>query len=320
MMTSRSGRRLPFYVLDAFTDTPFAGNPAGVFLNADGLTDETMRRLAAELSLESAFVLAPDADGSHDLRLRFFTGTTEVPLCGHATVSALVALAHAGRVSTPRVSEPPARLRVATNAGVLAADLTAPGPEVTLFQAPPRFGLPLGADEMAEVAAALGMAPGEIAATGLPAQRVSTGSPFLFVPVATRGAVDRAPADLAAIARLSRAHESLGVYVFRVESNEGEDRAAPVSTWGRCFAPAAGLDEDPVTGSASGALGCFLVRHGVLPPAPGGTATFTARQGFAGGRGGSVHVSVETDERGEIRSVAVTGSALLVAEGEFAVP
>jgi PhzF family phenazine biosynthesis protein len=129
------------------------------------LTDETMRRLAAELSLESAFVLAPDPDGSHDLRLRFFTGTTEVPLCGHATVSALVALAHVGRVSTPRVSEPPARLRVATNAGVLAADLTAPGPEVTLFQVPPRFGLPLRADEMAEVAAALGMAPGEIAAT-----------------------------------------------------------------------------------------------------------------------------------------------------------
>src|SRR5262245_5230061 len=90
-------RRIPFFVVDAFTDTPFPGNPAGVFFDdaPANLTDAERMRLCAEVSLESAFV-TPDT-GDAAFRLRYFTGATEVPLCGHATVAAAIVLAHAGR-------------------------------------------------------------------------------------------------------------------------------------------------------------------------------------------------------------------------------
>ena len=76
------------YQIDAFTTTPFAGNPAGVVLAAEGMTDAEMLAVARELNnSETAFVLP--ADGSdHDVRVRFFTPTTEVPTCGHATIGA----------------------------------------------------------------------------------------------------------------------------------------------------------------------------------------------------------------------------------------
>lgn len=290
-------RRVPFFVLDAFTDTPFAGNPAGVFLDDQArLSDGAMRSLAAELSLESAFVLPARDASAADLRLRYFTSVMEVPLCGHATVAAITALAHAKKVTKNGT------VRAETNVGVLRVEVEQQsdgGVNVTLFQNPPTFGTVLAASAQLLVADALGCAVQEIAATNLPVQAVSTGSPWLLVPVAGRAVVDQAPGDLAAIAALSRRHETLGVYVFAIEEN---------ATWGRCFAPLAGLNEDPVTGSAAGALGAYLAHHSVLPGAQG---TFTARQGYAGGRGGNVRVSV-----GEA-GVSVTGAATLVAEGTF---
>lgn len=305
-------RSLPFFILNAFTDTLFAGNPAGVFFDDNAcLSDDAMRRLAGEVSLESAFVL-PAPNAAADLRLRYFTGTREIPLCGHATVAALTALAHAGRVPAGNVT-----LRVATPVGVLAAALARTatgGVEVTLYQNPPVFGPVLAQQEIAPVARALGCAPDAIAATGLPIQRVSTGTPWLFAPVASRAVVDGAPGDIMSIVRLSREHETFGVYVFVIERDE--ETGGPLATWGRCFAPVAGLSEDPVTGSASGALGAFLWAHGRLEAAKGadGLARFVARQGFAGGRGGRVRVAVGHN------AVAVSGSAVLVAEGTFRLP
>lgn len=310
-------RTIPFFVLDAFSDTPFGGNPAGVFFDdANALAAGEMRRLAGEVSLESAFV--SPAEGEADLRLRYFTGATEVPLCGHATVAALTALCHAGRVPAG------GSVRVATPVGVLRVDLAAGsdgGVDVTLFQNPPVFGPVLDAAEIVTVAAALGCAPGTLCPAGLPVQRVSTGTPWLLAPVKTRAVVDDAPADFAAVAALSRQHETFGVYVFTPP--EQDDKTGILSTWGRCFAPIAGLNEDPVTGSASGALGGYLAAHRRLPGPDGdGLARFVAQQGFAGGRGGTVRVAVgrAAANATSVDTVAVSGSAVLVAEGAFRLP
>lgn len=296
-------RHIPFFVLDAFTDAPFAGNPAGVFVDdAEELAPDEMRRLTSEISLESAFVLP--GDGDCDLRLRYFTSVAEVPLCGHATVSALIALAHAGRVPGEGA------LRLGTPVGILRAALSANGTNATLFQNLPVLGTPLDDASAREVLDALGCPR----AADLPLQVVSTGSPFLFAPVPDRASVDGTDRrDREAIVRLSRRHGALGVYVFAVERE-----ADGVTTWGRCFAPGVGLDEDPVTGSASGALGGYLAEQGMLMPDALEIARFTARQGFAGGRGGSVKVEIGL-ANGQITSVSITGSAVLVAEGAFRV-
>ena len=190
--------------------------------------------------------------------------------------------------------------------------------DVTLFQNLPTFGPALDGLEVAEVIAALGGGMEDVA-PDLPAQVVSTGSPFLFVPVTSRRVVDDAPRDLAAIADLSQRHGALGVYVFAVE--ETAEAAGATKTWGRCFAPTAGLNEDPVTGSASGALGGYLARHGRLRFTPSleegrEVARFVAQQGFAGGRGGAARIEIGR-RAGKAAHIAVTGSAVLVAEGTF---
>lgn len=306
---------IPFYVVDAFTREPFAGNPAGVFIDdAAHLTDDQMKKLAGEVHLESAFVTpAPPHAAPHvDFRLRYFTGVMEVPLCGHDTIAAAVVLHQSGRVpfvpgETRRV------LHFQTNVGVLRVEIeqaNTGGVRIILHQNAPEFG-PTINDALAELLLeALGAKAGD-AASGLPVEVVSTGTPWLLVPVQSRAVVDNAPADLEAIARLSQETGTFGAYVFTIEG-EGES----LQTWGRCFAPIAGLNEDPVTGSASGALGCYLARHGVLNVSPNGAAQFTALQGFAGGRGGTVEISVSRKADG-VLGVSVAGEAVMVAEGSF---
>ena len=81
-------RTLDGYQVDSFTTQKFKGNPAGVVLNADGLSDEEMLSIAKELNnSETAFIMSPDST-DHDVRIRYFTPKTEVPVCGHATIAA----------------------------------------------------------------------------------------------------------------------------------------------------------------------------------------------------------------------------------------
>jgi trans-2,3-dihydro-3-hydroxyanthranilate isomerase len=305
-------RKIPFYIVDSFTDTPFQGNPAGVFFNSDALlTEDEMRQLAGEVHLESAFVLPPDQPEAN-FRLRYFTGTTEVPLCGHATIAALTVLQEQGHLLAGQSQ------RTSTMAGVLEVAATESG-AVTLRQRAPEFGTPLTELEAQEITDALGYDRGSAGHPTLPIQRVSTGTPWLIVPVRHRANVDQTPTDFDAITALSDKHGTFGFYVFVL------DVAKTVSgdewnVWSRCYAPKAGLNEDPVTGSASGALGGYLAQHNVLSVSPVDTSHFTIQQGFGGGRGGTVSVRVERGENGEIGPVTIEGNALILSQGQFTLP
>jgi PhzF family phenazine biosynthesis protein len=312
-------KRIPFFIVDAFTDTAFQGNPAGVFLDDEGvLTPEACGTLCDEVHLESAFI-TPVGSADADFRLRYFTGTTrkvsssdpldlsvspiEVPFCGHDTVAAALVLVHTGRARAGTT------IRFVNNVGVVpveVADDGGGGVTATLIQTPQERGTPLTPSYTEEVAAALGCAPKDIMATGLPVQVYSTGTPWLYVPVRDRSSVDGSPADYDAITALSRRYGTFGIYVFAVEG---------ASVWSRCFAPIAGLNEDPVTGSASGGLGWYLTENNLLTPG----ATLTAQQGFGGGRGGTARIRVEGSAGGGGRPerITVTGAATLVAEGTF---
>lgn len=305
---------VPFFVFDSFTDTPYQGNPAGVFFDPDdSLTDEQMRRMAGEVSLESAFV--SPGEGDFRFRLRYFTGVTEVPFCGHATVAAATALVQKGKIPEGLPTAIDFATAVGTIRVVVSAGLAPDTPNIVLMQNPPEFRPPLGVSEIAEVAAAVGCAQSSIAFTGLPVRWVSTGTPWLLVPVGSRRDVDEAPASQEAILELSKRYETFGLYVFTVERQNADS----VTIWSRCFAPLAGLPEDPVTGSASGALGAYLVTHGVVPALPDiAPAEIIAQQGFAGGRGGTACISVFPREGSLLPTVR--GTAVRIAQGEIAVP
>ncbi|MEH6419937.1 PhzF family isomerase [Pseudomonas sp. CGJS7] len=297
---SRSYR---IYQVDAFTREAFTGNPAGVVLDADGLSDAQMQAIAREFNnSETAFVLSP-RDDSHALWLRYFTPTTEVPVCGHATVAAHYA--RAVELGLPATS-----LRQLTGVGVMQIDIEPDGAgdyRVWMRQNPPQFGPALSDSECAALVAALGIDADELGDG--PVEIVSTGHSKVMVPLRRRERMDRLAPDLPALAALSRRIGCNGFHVFAL------DAPAPgVLAHGRMFAPAIGIAEDPVTGNANGPLGAYLVRHRLIDPAryrDGLSAVMG--QGEAIGRPGRVRVEVAVEGAdAQPVSVRIGGDATIV--------
>ena len=289
---------LKIYRIDAFTTEPGRGNPAGVVLDASTLTAQDMQRIAHDLGYsETAFVLPPSGD-DHDLHIRFFSPTTEVPVCGHATVAAHYALAHeGGGVST---------VRQLTGVGVQTVEVLERGGDfaVRIQQNPPVFDQPLAPELMVQVMAALGVNDADLNFS-CPVQAVSTGHGKLMIGIESLKRLRGLKPDMARLAELSPLVGSNGYYVFTLDTEADDD----AFVHGRMFAPGIGVDEDPVTGNANGPLGAYLVHYGLLQP-HGNIARFRARQQAASGRGGFMDVEVLTHD-GEPVAVSIEGRAVL---------
>ena len=289
---------LRIYRIDAFTTVRGEGNPAGVVTDARGLSAAQMQAIAAELGhSETAFVLPPRGD-DHDVHVRFFSPTTEVPVCGHATVGAHFALALEGGARGMR--------RQLTGAGVQQVETRedADGIVVRIRQNAPTFDAPLGDELVRELADALGLAFDELDPRG-PVQFVSTGHGKLMVPIRSRERLLALRPDMTRLAALDERSGGRGYFVFTLDAQAGDDAL----THGRMFAPGIGIEEDPVTGNANGPMGAWLVKHGLLA-ARDAEARFRARQRNGAGRGGFVDVAV-TVEDGEPTAVAIEGRAVL---------
>jgi len=296
-------RRYRIYQVDAFTTVRFQGNPAGVVSNADGLDEEEMQAIARELNnSETAFVLSPEAK-DHDVRVRFFTPTTEVPSCGHATIAAHY-------VRAVEASLPSSTVVQKIGAGILPVQIVKQDDDykIMMTQGAIEFGEPLAQPQVNETLAALGIHERTLD-DRCPIQIVSTGHSKVLVGVRSRDTLNSLQPDLARLTQLSCRIGCNGYFVFTLDSTEADTLAH-----GRMFAPAIGIPEDPVTGNANGPLGAYLVRHG-LAVAPEGVLTFRARQGEALGRPGVVEVTVEAE--GSVpKLVRVAGRAVIVFRSE----
>ena len=291
---------------DVFTDHLFGGNQLAVFLDGRGLDAGQMQAIAKEMNFaESTFVLPPENPGA-DVRMRIFTPAYEIPFAGHPTVGTTFALARAGVIAPDRE-----RFTFGLGIGPIPVSLTWKGQSLSfvwMTQPLPTFGEPLA--NPGQVAELLGLSAAAVGGTGLPVQVVSSGSPFLFVPLTTRRAVDSATApDAGELDEFFTAAnvDAHGVFFFSTE--RGKDKARVYS---RMFAPGAGIPEDPATGSASGPLGSYLVRHKVVAADKAGA--MLSLQGVKMGRPSHIHISIGV-ERGNITSVRVGGEAVLAGEG-----
>jgi trans-2,3-dihydro-3-hydroxyanthranilate isomerase len=297
---------LNFLHYDVFTDEALAGNQLAVFLDGRGLSTERMQAIAREMNFsESTFVLPAEAAGT-DVRLRIFTPTNELPMAGHPTIGSTFALAHTGAIRSGL-----SRFVFGLGVGPVPVDLEWEADRLRfawMTQLKPEFGPAIDAREA--VAAAIGLETGDLA-RDLPIQQVSTGLPFLFVPLRTRDAVDRASSDVSAFRRLKSAGVDLGIFLFAVLP-----RGSAETAYSRMFAPAFGMVEDPATGSASGALGCYLVRHGLVTGDDAGR--MVSLQGVAMGRPSRIHIAIDS-RGGEIVNVKVGGTAVLIGRGELLV-
>jgi trans-2,3-dihydro-3-hydroxyanthranilate isomerase len=290
---------------DVFTDRLFGGNQLAVFLDGRGLSAETMQSIAKEMNFsETTFVLPADGPNT-DARVRIFTPNEELPMAGHPTIGTTFALARAGVIGPDRE-----RLVFGLGIGPTPVSLVWANGELCfawMTQQKPTFGPPIA--DPAGAAASLNMSAAAVSGTGLPIQIVSCGVPFLFVPLATRRAVDNAGLNPTAYDEFRRSANLDDLPIFLFSTETASDKA---TVYSRMFAPGFGISEDPATGSASGPLGCYLVRHKVVPPEKAGS--MLSLQGVRMGRPSHVHISIGV-ENGEIDLVRVGGEAVLAGEG-----
>jgi trans-2,3-dihydro-3-hydroxyanthranilate isomerase len=290
---------------DVFTDHLFGGNQLAVVLDGRGLPRETMQAIAKEMNFSETTFVLPAEHADTDVRMRIFTPGEELPVAGHPTIGSTFALARAGVIEAGRE-----RFVFGLGIGAVPVTLEWNGDDLGfawMTQPNPTFDYPLA--DPAAAAAALSLPADAVTASGLPVQVVSCGVPFLFVPLATRRAVDEATAAPGALAALLRSSSSDAHGVFLFSTEPAGDRA---TVYSRMFAPGLGIVEDPATGVASGPLGCYLVRHEVVAPRQAGA--MLSLQGVRMGRPSHVHISIALTGS-VISSVRVGGESVLAGEG-----
>jgi len=305
-MTDRN--TIKFYQADVFTSQPFGGNPVAVIPDAQGLNDDQLQQIAREMNLSETVFVFPPTDQAAVARLRIFTPTQEIPFAGHPVLGTFFILAELGII---RVKESITRLMQECNIGLFPVELHAEDGQVervVMTQPKPEFLGPVDEiEDLYKVASALGLSKHVIADTKWPIEVVSTGLPVLIVPVRTLTAVRSIRPDASAIMDICRRFGANGIMVFTTVTVE------PTSTvHTRMFAPSIGILEDPATGSASGALGAYLVQNGVVDVAP--TTEIIAEQGYAIDRPSRIFVQVDSDDD-IIQSVKVGGQCVMVVEG-----
>ena len=303
-LDSQYDRAMRYFTYDVFTDHPFEGNQLAVFPDAQGLTAGQMQTLTREMNYsESTFILPAEVSGT-DTRMRIFTPGAELPMAGHPTIGSTFALADEGVIAGGRdtfvfgLGVGPTRVELTWANGKLSF--------AWMDQRIPEFREP--ASPRADIIRAAGLDPAAVAQTGLPIEEISCGVPFIFVPVATRAAVDAAEPDTSAMRRVKSAFPGghVGVFVFSTEPMDPD-----VTVYSRMFAHGQGIAEDPATGGASGPLGSYLVKHQLAPAA----GEMVSLQGVAMGRPSRIHIRITRTSATNITRVQVGGKAVRVAEG-----
>ncbi len=294
------------YQVDSFAERIFGGNPAGVVLGADGLSERQMQQIARELNdSETAFVLGPE-DGSHDIRVRFFTPAVEVPLCGHATVAANYVRAAEGLAG-------PGLVRMKTGVGILPITVVSEdgGFRIVMGQGKPGFTM-LSEDPALrdEICQALGIESSDLR-PDCPICAVSVGNPFIMVGLKSLETLHGLKPDQQALLDISLKTGTSGFYPFTLHPEQD------ALVHSRLFAPSLGIAEDPVTGTAGGPIGAYLTRFRPMKGVPEeGLFSFTVCQGEAMGRAGSLTVSVTVRDK-EAADVSIAGRAVIAFKTEI---
>jgi trans-2,3-dihydro-3-hydroxyanthranilate isomerase len=275
-----------YVVADVFTDTPLEGNQLAVFTDAREIPDARLQALAREMNLSETVFVYP-AEGEGHARIRIFTPVSELPFAGHPVLGTAFVLA--APLQLPEIGLEtgmglvPVALERDEQGRIIFGRMSQPIPTVAPFEF---------ADELL---AALGVEGSE-----LPLELYESGLGNVYVMLASEDAVAAVEPDLGAIARIMGA--------VHTNCTAGSGRRWKT----RMFAPGDGVPEDPATGSAAGPLACHLARHGRIAFGE----EIEISQGAEIGRPSTLYARVEgTPER--IEKVEVSGSAVVVARGEF---
>jgi trans-2,3-dihydro-3-hydroxyanthranilate isomerase len=300
-------RKTPFILVDVFTSRPFGGNQLAVFIEGAALSAGEMQELAHEMNFsESTFVMPPESSGAR--RVRIFTPTVEIPMAGHPTVGTAWVLASRGEIAL-KSSSVDATLQLGIGPVMVTVESTGGKPDfVWMAHREAEFGAKR--TDVERFAEALGIASADIRGD-LPIQIVSTGFPFVFVPLRSIEALGRCYPNKGGIAALFKTgpqEQPPLIYMFVAEQS-GE-----FSVRSRMFAPFNGIAEDPATGSAAAPFGAYAATYGLIKPAP--STSFLIQQGVEMGRPSEIRVEVARKESGAF-AIRIGGRCAIVGEGSM---
>jgi trans-2,3-dihydro-3-hydroxyanthranilate isomerase len=302
-MAMQKKHSLDVIQVDAFTDTPFGGNPAAVVLDAEHVSEETMHKIAREMNVrETVFV---SKSRTADFRFRYMTPKSEIGFSGHPTIAAFHALVEGGYVD---LLSDVTMVRLETNTGILDIEIvrneSTGRHEIQITHKKPQF---MDTYDPKEYVDALGLSLADIHSPN-PLQTVSTGTPHLMVPVSTSRSLDRIKPNWDRLKELQADSDYVSMSVFTRDTREPTSDAQV-----RHFAPALGVYEDPVSGSAAGSLGSYIIKYGLME-ATYPVTSIVIEQGYYVQRPGKIFVEVRGDQEG-IDQVKVSGTGITVLKG-----
>jgi len=298
-------KKYKYYQVDVFTNTPLEGNPLAVIPEAEGLTSEQMQAIARETNLSETTFVLPPTDPKTDFKVRIFTKDRELPFAGHPVLGTHYVLALEGKI---KLEEPKTTVWQEIGVGILPVELRVKSGQVEkviMTQKKPEF---VSIFENAEIIAkAFSLPAEEIKDTGLPIQIVSTGLPQMMIPIKSLKAMQSIQINSAAMDEACKETENDLLFLFCLETLKPQ---STVHT--RFFAHFAQIFEDPATGSASGALGAYLVKNKVINVEP--TTHIISEQGYEMKKPSTVYIEVDS-EGDEISEVRVGGQVVKVMDG-----
>jgi trans-2,3-dihydro-3-hydroxyanthranilate isomerase len=294
-----STKKYQYQVVDVFTELPLEGNPLAVFVDGSGLDSGTMQGIARELNLSETVFVLPPTERRFLACLRIFTPRQELAFAGHPTVGTSFVLLQNRIVPSDvdhfvleeKIGPVPVRVERGER------------PLIWLTTPPIESGQTFDRELCARM---LGLIGSDL--LDCEPQLVSAGNPFIFVAVKDKETVDRAGMEVSGIRMLNDANpHPNGVFVF-APTQEG--------AYSRMFAPEHGITEDPATGSATGPLAAYMIRHNLISPADG--SRFISEQGTKMKRRSILHVQIR-GERGA-SSIEVGGYVTPLVWAEMHLP
>ncbi|MFL5549900.1 MAG: PhzF family phenazine biosynthesis protein [Gemmatimonadaceae bacterium] len=299
----------PFHTADVFTDHLHGGNPLAVVPDARGLSDAQMQAVTREFNYSETVFVFPPTLASNTRRVRIFTPGAELPFAGHPTVGCAFVLASIGEIplhggETRIVLEEgvgpiPVLIRSEAGRPVFAQLTSAKLPEIKDPPPPP--------ETLCEI---LSLEPSHIVADDMiEPEAVSTGVPYLFIPIKKPEMLSWVKIDIAKWEQSLRDYWAPDMFVFSTEDWANIFEGGHIRA--RMFAPGLGIGEDPATGSACAALAGFLALRAETRD---GTLRWTVDQGVEMGRPSRLELEVDL-KRGQLAAIRVGGTSVLVSSG-----
>lgn len=261
------------YIVSAFTHNDMGGNKAGVVIDCEDLSSNDMASIAKDVNLSETAFITKSKCNDYDYEVRFFTPSTEVDLCGHATIATFYTLAKLGFIK-PNTNA--VKLKQKTLAGILDIEVYFDEDKVSyvlMTQTNPKFYSYI--DDEKELCDILGISKEDAGIEGyqLKPMIISTGLKDIMFPVKSLDALKRITPDFQALKEYTDKLNLVGLHAFSLETENPESSVAT-----RNFGPSVGIDEESATGTSNGALCSYIMKHNILDFTD--TLTISCEQGY----------------------------------------